>query len=227
MTAEPAPVPAPKPTALAEAIGGVRGIIDSGAPIVVFVVVVAVGTLRAAVLAALGVAVVVSGIRLARREPVRYAISGCLGVGVSAVVALRTGKAEGFFLPGIAVQAVYGLAFLGSIAVRRPLVTVVLRGLGRPVPGRRIALATTALWAGVFLVRAVVQGALYLAGQPGWLAAVRIGMGWPLTFLALAATASAVRPRSTDQAPGARSGIGPDLDQNSVGTGGSRPRSPS
>lgn len=221
MTAEPTPVAAPTPTPLAEAIGGIRGIIDSGAPILVFIVIVAVSTLRTAVLAALGVAVVVAGIRLARREPVRYAVSGCLGVGISAVVALRTGKAEGFFLPGIAIQAVYGLAFLASILARRPLVGVVLRGLGRPVPQGRVAVATTALWAGVFLTRAGVQGALYLAGKPGWLAAVRIGMGWPLTFLALAATAAAVRPRDADRPPE------PGPDQNSVGTDGSRPRSPS
>lgn len=188
-------------TPLAEAIGGVRGLIDSGAPTIVFVIVAALSTLRAAVLAALGVAALLAGIRLARRGPVRYAVSGCLGVAISAWVALRTGKAEGFFLPGIAVQAVYGLAFLGSIAIRRPLVGVVVRALGRPAPQGRVAVATTALWAGVFLARAAVQGALYLAGEPGWLAAVRIGMGWPLTFLALAATAAAVRERAPRPQP--------------------------
>lgn len=223
MTSDSAPAAATKPTVLADAIGGVRGLIDSGAPTVVFIIVAALSTLRAAVLAALGVAVLLAGIRLARRERLRYAVSGCLGVGVSAFVALRTGKAEGFFLPGIAVQAVYGLAFLGSILVRKPLVGVVVRALGQPMPEGRVAIATTALWAGVFLSRAGVQGAFYLAGEPGWLAAVRIGMGWPLTFLALAATAAAVRDRPARP----EDHTTPPPDQNSVGTDGSLPRKPS
>lgn len=220
MTAEEAPIPAPRATPLAEAIGGVRGMIDSGAPTVVFVVVVALSTLRTAVLAALATAALFSVIRLARREPMRYAVSGCVGVAISAIVAVRTGKAEGFFLPGIAVQTVYGFVFLGSIVIRRPLVSVVVRALGRPAPGARVAVATTALWAGVFLARAAVQAALYLAGEPGWLAAVRIGMGWPLTFLALAATAAALRLSGAEEA------VAPAA-QNSVGTDGSKPRSPS
>jgi Protein of unknown function (DUF3159) len=212
MTAQDLPAAAPRPTPLAEAIGGVRGLIDSGAPAVLFVIVAALSTLRAAVLAAVGCAALLAGVRLARREPLRFAVSGCLGVGISAFVALRMGSSEGFFLPGIAVNAVYGIVFLGSIVVRRPLVSVVVGALGRPVPQGGVAIAMTALWAGVFLSRTAIQGALYLAGQPGWLAAVRIGMGWPLTFLALAATTAAVRPRPA---------------QNSVGTDGCSPRNPS
>lgn len=220
MTAED--VPAARPTPLAEAIGGVRGVIDSGAPAVLFVIVAAVSTLRAAVFSALALAVVLAVVRLARREPLRYALSGSIGVGISAYVALRMGKAEGFFLPGIAVNAVYGSVFLGSVLIRRPLVGVIVRALGRPEPQGRVAVATTLLWAGVFASRAAVQGALYLAGQPGWLAAVRIGMGWPLTFLALAATAAAVRQRGPLASGGAAG-----ADQNSVGTDGSSPRNPS
>ncbi len=187
------------PTVLAQAIGGVRGIIDSGLPALVFVVVAALTTLRAAVIVALAFAAALFLARLLRREPLRYAISGGFGVAVSALVALRLGKTEGFFLPGIAVNAAYGAAFLVSIALRRPLVGVLVRSLGRPAPEGRVAVATTALWAGVFLARAVVQGALYLAGHAGWLAAAKLAMGWPLTLSALAVTAAAIRrtPQNT------------------------------
>lgn len=204
------------PTVLAEAIGGVRGMIDSGLPAVVFVGVAALSTLRTAVIAALGAALVLAGVRVLRHEPLRYAVSGCFGVAVSAFVALRLGKAQGFFLPGIAINAAYGAAFLASIALRRPLVGVVVRALGRPEPRGAAAVATTLLWGGVFLARATVQGTLYLAGKPGWLAAAKLTMGWPLTLLALAITAAAVR--RTDGTVGA---------QNSVGVAGSRPRIPS
>ena len=52
---------------------------------------------------------------------------------------------------------------------------------------------TTLLWAGVSLSRMVVQGGLYLAGLPGWLAAARLGMGWPLTLGAVVVTVSVIR----------------------------------
>lgn len=202
------------PTVLAEAIGGVRGMIDSGLPAVVFVAVAALTTLRTAVVAALLTAVLLAAVRVLRREPLRYAVSGCLGVAVSTFVALRLGKAEGFFLPGIAINAAYGAAFLGSLAIRRPLVGIVVRALGRPEPRGAAAVATTALWAAVFFARAAVQGALYLADRPGWLAASKLVMGWPLTLAALAVTAAAVR-RTTGPA------------QNRVGVADSSPRIPS
>ncbi len=43
----------------------------------------------------------------------------------------------------------------------------------------------TAAWALVFGARYLVQSELYDADQTGWLAAARIGMGWPLTGLVL------------------------------------------
>lgn len=45
----------------------------------------------------------------------------------------------------------------------------------------------------VFAARFVVQGLLYDADRTGWLAAARIGMGWPLTVLAALATYAAIK----------------------------------
>ncbi|MEP6462173.1 MAG: DUF3159 domain-containing protein, partial [Frankiaceae bacterium] len=67
MTAGGAAATAPKPTPLAEAIGGVRGLIDSGAPTIVFVLIAALSTLRAAILSALAFAAVLAVVRLLRR----------------------------------------------------------------------------------------------------------------------------------------------------------------
>lgn len=51
----------------------------------------------------------------------------------------------------------------------------------------------TVAWALVFIARYLVQNHLYDEDRTGWLAAARIGMGWPLTALALLVTLWAVR----------------------------------
>lgn len=190
---------------LATAIGGTRGVVDSALPPLLFVLVYAWLGLRAAVAAALVLAGVLLAVRLTRREPLRYAANGLFGVVISALVALWLGRAEGFFLPGIIVNAVYAAAFLVSIVVRKPLVGLVLAALdprahAGPVTGRvaRVHVWATAGWAAVFGVRVAVQGALYLANQPGWLAATKIALGWPLTLLAVALTTAAVRRARPD-----------------------------
>lgn len=193
-------------TPLSLAIGGGRGLVDSSLPAVVFVLVYSRYGLRPGVAAALGLAAVLLLVRLLRRESPRYAANGFLGVAVSAFVALRLGRAEGYFLPGIVFSALYGLVFAGSLLVRRPLVGVVtaaLEGATGPVPARtaRVYWWSTLGWAAVFGSRAVVQGTLYAVGATGWLAATRLAMGWPLTLLALGLTAAAVRRVAVHDAP--------------------------
>ena len=51
----------------------------------------------------------------------------------------------------------------------------------------------TLAWMLVFGARFVVQRLLYDAGQTGWLAVARIGMGWPLTVLAAVVTYGAAK----------------------------------
>ena len=51
----------------------------------------------------------------------------------------------------------------------------------------------TIVWGSVFLVRAVVQGLLYLAHHAGWLAVVQLAMGWPLFAAALATSYALAR----------------------------------
>ena len=48
-------------------------------------------------------------------------------------------------------------------------------------------------WVLVFAARFVVQHWLYDANRTGWLAAARLGMGWPLTALAALLTYGAIR----------------------------------
>ncbi len=185
---------------LLEQMGGVAGLIYSTVPIVVFVAVNALASLTPAIVAALAVAVLIAVVRLVRREPVQPAVSGVFGVAICAFIAHRTGDAKGFFLFGIWSTLVYAGAFVLSILVRWPLVGViwnVVNGNGTAWrKHRRTLLAydlATAVWAVLFAVRYVVQSSLYDSDQTGWLAAARIGMGWPLTAVAALATVLLVR----------------------------------
>jgi hypothetical protein len=199
--------PAARP-ALVEALGGKRGMIDSGLPVVVFVFVNSVvaafaetGTaLRAALVAALVCGVSIVALRLIRRETLQQAISGFLPLALAAWLANRSGEARDFYLPHILWQIGYGTVFLVSVLARRPLVGYIyaavdgLDGSWRhDARMRRVFAVATLGWVAVFASRTVVQGGLYLLDRPGWLAVARLLMGMPLTILAVAATIAWVK----------------------------------
>ncbi|MDD7964112.1 DUF3159 domain-containing protein [Actinomycetospora lemnae] len=194
--------PAPRTPTLLDQMGGLSGIVSSGVPVVVFVVVQAItGILVASIVAAVVSAVAVAAWRLVRGEAVQPALSGLLGVAVCAFVAWRTGEARGFFLLGIWTSLVYGGVFLLSVLVRRPLVGVIwhlVNGEGQdwrrdPRIVRAYDIASLA-WVAVFAARFVVQRWLYDSVYADtWLGWVRIAMGVPLAALAAAVTVWAIR----------------------------------
>ncbi|MEU3013410.1 DUF3159 domain-containing protein [Nocardia asteroides] len=185
---------------LLEQLGGFSGLIYSTLPVLVFVPVNSLAGLTAAIWAALGVAAGVLAWRLFRHDPVQPAISGFLGVGLCAFIAYRAGEAKGFFLFGIYTSLVYGGVFLLSILFRWPLVGVIwgaLNGHGTAWRAdrriRRLYDLATVVWVVVFAARYLVQSQLYDTDHTTWLAVARIGMGWPLTAVALVVTVWAVR----------------------------------
>ncbi|GAA4814006.1 DUF3159 domain-containing protein [Streptomyces ziwulingensis] len=175
-----------------EQMGGATGLVYTMLPIVAFVLANASLGLTPAIVTACGVAVALSALRLARKEPVQPALSGLFGVAVASFVAWKTGSAKGFFLLGIWSNLVLGGVFLLSVLVRRPLAGLVwgaLNGTGtawlEDKPSRHYYdLATLAL-AGVFAARFVVQRWLYDEDATGRLAFAKIAMGYPLLALAL------------------------------------------
>lgn len=177
---------------LERAIGGWRGMVDTGLPTVVFisVYVVAARQLAPALIAAVGLGVVLAGYRLIRRQPLQQVLTGFLGLAIAAGFSALTGQAENFFLPGLITNAVYGTAFVVSILIRWPLLGVAmgyLTGDGtawrRDVGLMRTYAAASWIWVGVFFGRLIVQAPLYLAGSVELLGVARVVMGWPL-FLA-------------------------------------------
>jgi hypothetical protein len=200
----PAPAPSdseekkPEPTLL-EQMGGISGLIYSSLPVLVFVLLNTIFGLTTAIWGSLGAAALITVIRVVRKEPLQPAISGFFGVGIAAFIAYRTGSAKGFFLFGIWASLVYGSVFLVSMVARYPLVGVIwsyLNGHGMKWRADRKAMfayqIATLTWVLVFAARFIVQRWLYDEDQTGWLAVARLGMGYPLTAIALVVTVWAV-----------------------------------
>ena len=105
--------------------------VESALPAVVFVAVYSLSgsNTNLSAIVAVGLALVLTVARLVRRESPRHALSGLVGVAFAAFVAARSGRAEDFFLPGLLANAAYASAFVISIAVRRPLVGIIVGAL--------------------------------------------------------------------------------------------------
>ena len=207
---------------LERAIGGVRGMIDSSVPTVVFVIayLVTSSNLTAAVLAALAAGLIVAAWRAIRHEPLRQVCYGFVGVAVSALFAKYTGKAENYFLPGFLQNLGYGLAFLISILVRWPLIGVAmgfLTGEGTrwrsDPPLRRVYSAASWIWVGLFFGRLVVQVPLYFAGTIAALGVMKIVMGIPLYVGAAYLTYRLLRPVWVAKRGARAAALEPPVDQ--------------
>lgn len=173
-------------------MGGPAGMLDSGLPVVVFVIANGIGGLTAGIVAALIAGAAIFAFRLARRKPVTQAVSGLLGVGIAAYIAHKSGSAGGYFKLGIWSYLVYGSALLLSMIVRWPAVGLIWEGInGRGTAWRKDRALVrkydwaTLVWVVVFAARYFVQNALLGRDEIGWLGFARIAMGYPLWILAI------------------------------------------
>lgn len=121
---------------VASAVGGWRGVIESAAPTLVFVVVMAVrpSALVAALAASLAVSGAALAARLAQRQGLTQVLGGAVLALVSAAWAWRSGEASNFYATGLLINAVWLAGCLLSLAVGRPLVGI-LMGLWRAAAG--------------------------------------------------------------------------------------------
>lgn len=182
------------PLSVADAIGGPVGMAETTIPGVAFVAAYGISGSNTDVAAgvAVGLALVLSVLRLARHQSPRHALFGLAGVALAAFVARSSGRAENFYLPGLLANAAYATAFVGSVVVRWPLVGVIVSQLdgegsgwrADPVRVRAFTRATW-LWAGMFALRLGVQLPLYLAGTVIALGIARTAMSVPLFAVAL------------------------------------------
>ena len=178
---------------IVNALGGTKGLIDSGLPALVFLVSFNfTKDVTQSSYYALALSLVLTLLRLIKRETIQHAISGVIGVAICAWLANRSGKAEDFYLPGLWTNAIYGAAYLVSIIVRWPVIGLVIGPLleenlrWRKDPARtRVYIKATWLWVAMFAIRLIVQYPLYLSGNVNALGTARLIMGYPL-FIATA-----------------------------------------
>jgi hypothetical protein len=182
-----------------------RALVDTGAGPVAFVVVYAIFGLNTAAAVAVGLGVVLAIERLIRRKPVINAIGGLLGTGLAAFIAVRSGKAETYFVPKLLQQLGLFVIFAGSAAIRRPLTGYIIATFYRADPGwvnlppvKRAMTEFTLAWAALFAFRAGVYGILIATGRVGWLAVASIAMGLP-AFGALIFLGYRYLPRRLEQ----------------------------
>jgi hypothetical protein len=198
---------------VAEQLGGWRGLLESSIPVLVFVITNILLDLRPAVIASCAVAIGIAFVRLAQRRPIRHAVNGLFGVGIGAVIALRSGEAKDFYLPGIWYGYGYATVLLGSAAVRQPLVgwiwSVLVAG-GRSDWRENPRLVRTftwltVLWGVVWFAKVAAQHALYLADMENALGIARLTLGYPPYALLVLFTIWTVRrvTRSADAAAAA------------------------
>jgi hypothetical protein len=179
------------------ALGGWRGSIETALPTLAFV---GVWTWRKDVPLAVGAAVAVTLVlavaRIVQRQSLQFVLSAVLATGLAAFFALRSGKAEDAFLPGILTSVAWGVGTLVSVVVRWPVVGFLV-GAGDPRmaedpfawrrdPGLvRVCQRLTLVLVVLYAVRVAVMLPLYFASEVAWLGVSKVVLGWPAWLVAL------------------------------------------
>jgi hypothetical protein len=205
-----------RPNPFTEILGGRGQALDASLPSVAFVAVwlAADGLGAAQPVLAGGVAAVVvaAGVALWRHRrgerPRAVAVGLLLAVG-AALLALYTGRAEDFFLPRIVANAGSLAAWLVSIAIRWPLLGLVVGALsGHPTRWRgdpdlvRGYCRASWVWVAQYAVRVVVFTGLWLADQVVALGIAQVVLTWPLVVACVAASWPLVRSALPPGHPG-------------------------
>jgi hypothetical protein len=178
---------------LSAALGGRRGMVEGAVPTVGFTLTYVLShQLRTALILSVSLAVVLLVVRIVQRQPVQFVVNSLVGIGIAALFASRSGRAEDVFLPGIIYNAVYSVAMTLSILTRWPVVGLMIGSVTGDVTAWRsdpaiVRLCSRLTWVLVApcAIRVAVQYPLYLAGEVGWLGASKIALGWPLQVASL------------------------------------------
>jgi len=176
-----------------DALGGKKGLLDSGLPAVLFLIIFNISDdLQIALYGAIGTSIVLTIIRLAMKDTIQHVISGFIGVLFCAYLANRSGNASDFYIPKLLTNLAYGSAYLIANLAGWPIIGVILgpllgeNFLWRKNPERKRAYIRAGwLWVGLFFGRIAVQYPIYKSGNVNLLGTVNLAMGYPL-FIATA-----------------------------------------
>jgi hypothetical protein len=165
---------------------------DAILPPIIYALADAIFGLTTAVIAAVGVALLLGVVRLLRKQAWQYAFGGLLAVGFAAGLALLTQNAANYFIPGLISSAVLLALAIGSLIIGKPLAAWASHlTRGWPLdwfwradvkPAYR---EVTWMWLFFIAGRFVVQLSLFQQGQTGQLAWANTLLGWPVTIVVL------------------------------------------
>lgn len=177
---------------LSAALGGWRGSLETALPTVAFVVTWIAGDELVPALVAAGVVTgLLAVVRLTQRQSLQFVLQAVLPTAIAAVFALRSGRAQDAFLPGIIWNCVMGTVAIVSVATRWPLVGFMVAAgdpqmADDPLGWRRdrglvrVCQRLTLVLVATFAIRLAVMVPLYLAGEVAWLGIAKVSLGWPL-----------------------------------------------
>jgi len=174
------------------ALGGKKGLIDSGVPAVVFLIVFNVTKeVNTAIVAALSLSMVLAIVRLIMKDTIQHSVSGVIGVLICAYFANRSGNATDFYIPKLLTNLGYGTVYLIANLVGWPILGLVLGPLlgenltWRKNPARKkMYIKASWIWVAMFFSRIAVQYPIYKSGNVNLLGTVNLAMGYPLFFAA-------------------------------------------
>ncbi|QFR00862.1 DUF3159 domain-containing protein [Streptomyces phaeolivaceus] len=180
--------------ALFEAFGGVRGMVETVLPGLLFVSIYTINKdLHSAALAALGVSVLLVVVRLVMKDTVKHAFSGVFGVAFGVVFAMMTGNAKDFYLPGMLYTLGLGLAYIITTLAGVPLIGLMLGPVFKENlswrkrnPGRKKAYAKASYaWGAILLAKCAILFPLYWWADTTQLGWVLIALKIPPFLLAV------------------------------------------
>jgi hypothetical protein len=166
--------------ALFEAFGGVRGMVETVLPGLLFVTIYTINKdLHWSAIAALAVSLLLVVVRLVMRDTVKHAFSGVFGVGFGVVFAMMTGNAKDFYLPGMLYTLGLALAYIVTTLCGIPLLGLILGPVFKENlswrtrnPGRKTAYSKASYaWGLILLAKCAILFPLYWwadTTQLGW-----------------------------------------------------------
>ncbi|MDX3579061.1 DUF3159 domain-containing protein [Streptomyces sp. FL07-04A] len=180
--------------ALFEAFGGIRGMVETVVPGLVFVTIFTINkNLHMSAIAALAVSVVLVVVRLAMKDTVKHAFSGVFGVAFGVVFAMMTGNAKAFYLPGMLYTLGLALAYIITTLCGVPLIGLILGPVFKENlswrtrnPGRKKAYAKASwAWGLILLAKCAILFPLYWWADTAQLGWVLIALKIPPFLLAV------------------------------------------
>jgi len=156
--------------ALFDAFGGVRGMVETVVPGLLFVTIFTINkNLHIAAIAALAMSVLLVVVRLAMKDTVKHAFSGVFGVAFGVVFAMMTGNAKDFYLPGMLYTLGLAVAYIVTTLCGVPLIGLILGPVFKENlswrtrnPGRKKAYAKASwAWGLILLAKCAILFPMY------------------------------------------------------------------